>query len=184
MSQSNNPYSSNLGGTQYPNAMSQPHVQYPVADLGKRFLGALIDGFSGLVAVGPGYVLMIVGAASMEPNGQQQPTELPVVALLGMGLVVVGMIALLALQIYLLATRSQSLGKYVMKTQMIDVRTGQPAGFVSTFLLRILVNGIICGIPCLGSIYALVDICWIFGEERRCIHDLLASTTVVDISGA
>ena len=93
-----------------------------------------------------------------------------------------GAVALLGIQIYLLATRSQSLGKYLMKTQIVDVNTGLRADFVHAFLLRLLVNGLISGVPCVGTIYALVDILFIFREDRRCIHDLLASTCVVDIS--
>ncbi len=43
-------------------------------------------------------------------------------------------------------------------------------------------NGLISAIPCIGSIYAIVDICFILREDRRCVHDLLAQTCVVDIS--
>lgn len=53
---------------------------------------------------------------------------------------------------------------------------------VHAFVLRSFVNGLIGAIPCIGSIYALVDIVFIFREDRRCLHDLLASTVVVDIA--
>lgn len=100
----------------------------------------------------------------------------------GFALIAVGGLALLACQLYLLATRSQSVGKYLMKTQIVDFATGQPASFVNAFLLRAFVNGLIGAVPCVGGIYSIVDICFIFREDRRCIHDLLAKTQVVDIS--
>lgn len=64
----------------------------------------------------------------------------------------------------------------------VDINTGMPADFVHCFLLRLFVNGLIAAIPCVGLIYSIVDICFIFREDRRCIHDLLAQTCVVDIS--
>jgi uncharacterized RDD family membrane protein YckC len=170
---SNNPYSTPSYTDMSPmNSGNQP----PLASLGKRFLGALVDGLSGLVFVGPGYGLMIAGTIN-SPN----QNEVPVLALVGMGLLAIGALALLGVQLYLLATRSQSLGKVIVKTQIWDVTTGQPAGFVKSFLIRALVNGLIGGIPCVGAIYSIVDICFIFREDRRCIHDLLASTVVLDI---
>jgi len=146
-----------------------------LADLGKRFLGALIDGLVGLVLAGPGYVLMLVG----QTGDPDQPGALFFVGLL---MLVLGSLAILAAQIYLLFTRSQTIGKYVMKTQIVDFQTGQRADFVHAFVLRLFVNGLIGAIPCIGLIYAIVDICFIFREDRRCIHDMLASTVVVDIA--
>lgn len=169
----NNPYSSpNYTDSSLLNSGQQP----PLASLGKRFLGALADGFVGLIFVGPGYGLMVAGVA-----GNPDQSELPTISIVGMGLLVLGALALLGVQLYLLATRSQSIGKLLVKTQIWDVTTGQPAGFVKAFVLRAIVHGLITGIPCVGSIYALVDIFFIFREDRRCIHDLIASTVVLDI---
>jgi uncharacterized RDD family membrane protein YckC len=151
--------------------------QRRLADLMKRFLGALVDGLVGFVFVIPGYGLMGVGGAFSE--NQNNPSPL---ILVGALLLLVGAIALLVVQIYLLATRSQTIGKYVMKTQIVDYVTGQPATFVQCFVLRMLLNGLISGIPCVGAIYALVDILFIFGDEHRCLHDKIANTIVVDIS--
>ena len=49
--------------------------------------------------------------------------------------------------------------------------------FVHAVALRGFVNGLIGGaIP----IYPLVDPLFIFGEEHRCLHGLIASTKVVE----
>jgi hypothetical protein len=34
-------------------------------------------------------------------------------------------------------------------------------------------------VPFLGPLYALVDACMIFGEQRRCCHDYIADTIVI-----
>ena len=172
-----NPYSPPVGGFG-----SLPQKQRPLADLGKPFLGALIDGISGMVFVGPGYLMAVFSGLSVSNGGGQQNPPGPLL-FVGVGLALLGFVALLGLNIYLLVTRSQSLGKYVVKTQIVNVETGERADFVSSFLMRAVVNGIISSIPCIGAIYSLVDICFIFREDRRCIHDLIAKTMVVDISG-
>lgn len=174
MSYPTNPYASG------PNAGMNPMNPMPsrrLADLGKRFLGALIDSLVGLIFVVPGYGMMIAGAAGSQNNNA--PTALFFV---GLAVILLGSLALLGVQIYLLATRSQSLGKVVMKTQIVDHTTGQPADFVHSFLLRALANGLIASIPCVGGVYAIVDICYIFSDDRRCLHDKLANTSVVDIA--
>ena len=171
MSSNLNPYaaaSSNLPGGSTP-----PRL----ADLGKRFLGAVIDGFAGLIFFVPGYALLLISGLASE----EQPTLRPL-AVIGILLILGGMIAVLGIQIWLLATRSQTLGKALVKTQIVDFQTGRPADFVHAFLLRLLVNSLISGLPCVGGIYAIVDVCFIFREDRRCIHDLIANTCVVDIS--
>jgi uncharacterized RDD family membrane protein YckC len=147
------------------------------ADLGKRFLGALVDGLIGIVFVGPGYGIMIAGTAMSEQPDQPGP-----LVFVGLALIVLGGIALLGTQIYLAATRGQSIGKYFLKTQIVDFETGVRANFVQCFLLRSVVNALIGAVPCVGGIYSLVDICFIFREDKRCIHDLLAKTCVIDIS--
>ena len=162
--------------------MPGPAPRRRIADLGKRFLGSLIDGLAGMVFLGPGYAMMFAGGALADENNPGGAPEFTALALVGVAAVLLGLLALMGLQIYLLATRSQSIGKYLMKTQIVSYQTGQPAGFAQTFLLRGFVNGLITAIPCVGSVYALVDICFIFGEEHRCVHDLLAGTSVVDIS--
>ncbi len=156
-------------------APGQSRSPYPIANLGQRFLGAFIDGFGKFVCIVPGYILMIW--ASLD-----QQSDTPEIALIGLLIVLMGGLTLLALNLYLLATRSQSIGKWFVNTQITDYETGEPATFAKTFVLRGMVNSFIAGIPCVGPMYALVDICMIFGEERRCIHDQIAGTEVVDIS--
>jgi len=56
---------------------------------------------------------------------------------------------------------------------------GQP-GFVHAWLLRAFLPGVIEAVPYVGGLFGLIDILFIFGDERRCIHDLMAGTKVVE----
>ena len=61
---------------------------------------------------------------------------------------------------------------------------GSPAGFLRGAFLRFLLPvAIIIGLNMftlvLGYVFLLVDFCFIFGEDGRCLHDLMAGTKVV-----
>lgn len=70
----------------------------------------------------------------------------------------------------------------VMKTQIVDYQMDALADFVHSCVLRVFIKGLIAAIPCVGAIHAIVDFCFIFRDDRRCIHDLLTSTVGVYIS--
>lgn len=124
-----------------------------LASRGSRLAAALIDNAA----------FMVVYLVSLFVLNE------PAIFLLGLGL-------LAAYQIYLLTTQGQSLGKMVMKIRIIKCDTHANGGFVTNVLLRGVLNGIICLVP----FYALVDIFFIFRDDRRCIHDLIAGTQVVE----
>jgi len=181
-----NPFEANpyrVTETNYSPIGSAPVGTIQLASLSQRFFGAMIDAFLPMLFVVPGYLMAIVGVVMAQNQAELESDPVfPWLAILGMAIIGFGFLVTLFIQIYLLATRSQTLGKYFLKTQVVDFETGQPADFVHCAVLRILVNSIIAGIPCVGFIYAIVDICYIFRDDRRCIHDLIASTTVIDIS--
>jgi uncharacterized RDD family membrane protein YckC len=146
------------------------------ADRGSRLGAALLDSVFGLILVGPGMVLMAMGGAFEETSGADTNTPFLLAGVCGLGL---GMLLLAVVQIYLLVTRGQTIGKKIVGVKIVAYDTGENAGFVKAVLLRGFVNGLIGGIPVVGGIYALVDILFIFRDDRRCIHDLLAGTQVV-----
>jgi hypothetical protein len=51
---------------------------------------------------------------------------------------------------------------------------------VGAVFLRAIVPGLIGAIPCVGNLFVLFDVLFIFGEERRGIHDYIAGTKVVE----
>lgn len=85
-----------------------------------------------------------------------------------------------ALNIYLVATNAQTVGKRLIGIKV--ARTdGSRAGFARIFWLRYVVNLLPSMIPFVGFFYSwLIDPLFVFGESRRCIHDRIADTIVVD----
>jgi uncharacterized RDD family membrane protein YckC len=80
-------------------------------------------------------------------------------------------------QIVLLGTTGQTIGKKWLGLQVIHV-DGSPVTFGSAFLMRSVV-----GVGLLGLIpfYGLVDLLFIFGADRRCLHDRVAGTKVIEL---
>ncbi|HCN28681.1 MAG TPA: hypothetical protein DIT64_07920 [Verrucomicrobiales bacterium] len=155
-----------------------PPAEYKLASLGLRFGAAMLDTLISMVLLGVPYLFLIVQAGGFEEQSPDLQFTPGVIAAIT-ALVVFGL-GLLGVNIYLLATRGQSLGKMWLGIRIVTHPDAEPPGFVKAFLLRAFVNGLIGGVPCLGAIYSLVDICFIFGEERRCIHDLIAGTQVIE----
>ncbi|HEY1065296.1 MAG TPA: RDD family protein [Pirellulales bacterium] len=82
--------------------------------------------------------------------------------------------------IYMLSTLGQTIGKYVVGIRIVNADDGRNPGFVKAFLMRGLVPGLIGGIPVVGAIFGIADPLFIFGDEKRCLHDYIAGTVVVD----
>jgi uncharacterized RDD family membrane protein YckC len=72
----------------------------------------------------------------------------------------------------------QTIGKKLARTRIVSYQDGRNLGFVGNVLLRSLLPFLIASI--IGGCFTLIDILLIFGAERRCLHDLIAGTTVVE----
>jgi uncharacterized RDD family membrane protein YckC len=146
------------------------HRGRPLASRGARLVAALLDGFIMLIVAAPGFFLMIAAA-----NERDRRSIVLAVTILLAGLAVVGVI-----QWVLLSTRGQTIGKIALGVRIVRYSDGGEVGFVTAVLLRSIVPGLIGAVPYVGGLFGLVDILFIFGEERRCIHDLIAGTMVVE----
>jgi len=99
-----------------------------------------------------------------------------------------------AMQGYLLATRGQTIGKWLVGTRIVradndevptlartlGLRYGALALGLPSALLVLVVNG--NGIPYVLVVVGLIDIARIFRRDRRCLHDLIAGTKVVAVA--
>ena len=56
---------------------------------------------------------------------------------------------------------------------------GEKPDFGKLLALRYLTTQAINLVPVVGPLYVLVDVLFIFGDERRCLHDRIAGTRVV-----
>ncbi len=147
----------------------QPSWQsYALAGRGTRLGAAILDGMLSIAAAGPGLILLFM---DMDKPSSEPPW-------LALGLMMVGALALACYQWYLIAARGQSLAKKWMHIRIVKLDGALPR-FLHGVVLRSWVMYVLTNIPFVGSFVALADPLMIFGRERRCLHDLLASTQVI-----
>ncbi|HYV39150.1 MAG TPA: RDD family protein [Gemmataceae bacterium] len=149
----------------------------PLADRGVRLLARIIDELLGTVASLPGIVCAVVGFITYVNDRGRTGAGLPWI-FGGIALYVCLFGALLIYQIIQLSKHGQSIGKWIMKVRVVKYEDGSHAGFVHAWLLRNCVPYMISLVG--GLVWNLIDILFIFGEEQRCVHDLIASTKVVE----
>ncbi len=79
-------------------------------------------------------------------------------------------------QAYLLARYGQTIGKRMLKIKIVCDKTYLKPTLTRSFVVRE------CGIHLLNwiPILPLLDILWIFGPPRKCLHDLWARTIILD----
>ncbi|MDA3800401.1 MAG: RDD family protein [Kiritimatiellae bacterium] len=93
--------------------------------------------------------------------------------------IVAGWIIFLLLNGYLLATYGQTIGKRIVRTRIANLY-GEVPPLSRIIFLRYLPFGLLGQIPLYGSIIQLVNVLFIFRKDRRCLHDHLARTMVVN----
>lgn len=134
-----------------------------LADRGTRLGARFIDG---LLAV-PLFVIWIIIASTSNSEAGE---------IIGLVIFVLGIIGLVAYQWWLLSTEGQTIGKRMVNIRVVCLN-GTNGGFVTNVLMREILNGLIGIIP----FYSLVDVLFIFSDERRCIHDHIAGTRVIKV---
>lgn len=143
-----------------------PQRQTTLAGRWIRFGAQLLDGLVFAAAV---IVLAVVMGMSGN-RGEEETVYMVIgVAALGIG----------AVNLFLLGSRGQTIGKMLVKVKIVR-SSGEDANLGRIVLLRILPINAVGLIPVLGALIGLVDALMIFGEERRCLHDHLADTIVVN----
>ena len=148
--------------------MSNPFAVEGLAGRGARLAAYLIDYVLVLAVVGG-----IAWYAGLIERAMQQPTEA------GLWLLVIFMVVYAVINGRLLATRGQTVGKMAAGVRIVDARTRQIVPFWKSFGLRVFLVQALAMVPTVGAIFSLVDILFIFGERRRCLHDHIAGTVVV-----
>ena len=87
-------------------------------------------------------------------------------------------IALIILNIVLLVRDGQTLAKRWFGLRVVRP-DGSRCGAARLLGLRYVIPMIISAIPCIGHLFSLIDPLMIFSEDRRCLHDRMADTIVV-----
>lgn len=81
---------------------------------------------------------------------------------------------------YFLVTEGASLGKKLLRIRIVTTE-GERVNPAKLLILRTALPFLASGLCCcgIGPIVTLVDSLFIFGIQRRCLHDLLAGTIVI-----
>jgi uncharacterized RDD family membrane protein YckC len=156
-----------------------PTGEVRLADRGTRFVSQLVDGLLFLVVLVPG---LIAGFSTGAFHGGSGTTALLRAFVSGpLGIVsLVGWVGLIAFQAYLVATTGQSIAKRLFKIKIVKL-DGSNVNFVSGVLLRNWLMMVLQQIPGVNMVLPLLDALFIFRQDRRCIHDLIAGTKVINL---
>lgn len=145
-----------------------------------RFAARFIDGFLFVLPFGLIPVIFFISTVNflivMDTPGSSAK-DFTQTSFLAWIIVVLCLCAYTLLQVFFLATRGQSMGKMLMKIRIVDAHTGVTGGFLQNVFLREILNSFLSMIP----FYFLVDCAFILQNDRRCIHDHIAGTIVVNV---
>jgi len=144
-----------------------------VASRWKRLTGALVDGLIASVLTLP--VMLASGIFQTIQQGEQPGVKYQAFFFL------YGLVIFLLLNGWLLAKRGQTVGKLVVGTRIVSNETGEILPFPMVFGLRYFPVSVIAQVPIVGNVFCFVDALFIFRKERRCVHDILAGTKVVNV---
>jgi len=167
-------------------AATPPSAEPELAERGTRLAAVALDSLIGLVAATPGILVLgssFLGAALAASRGQQPDFSdiNPGRLLLGLSLLLLFTFSLLIVQVVMISTRGQSIGKRVLGIRIVRTADESNPGFVYGWLLRSLAPGLLGAVPMIGSVFTIVNYCFIFRADRRCLHDLIAGTKVVKV---
>ena len=148
--------------------IADPGTQTVPAERATRFAAAILDGLIFLFMV---YIPIIVTAVAMGAAGEDRASAAFAVG----GLVtLVGLVVWSWLTIRFVLRNSQTIGKKLTRIKVVR-SDGTPVSFSRIFWLRNVVNAIISIIP----FYGVVEVLFIFGQSRQCLHDKMADTIVI-----
>lgn len=138
----------------------------------RRFIATVIDL---LVTALTGVLVMLV--TGLLENAEAYSSTATIV----MRALTIGVIAYLLLHGWLLHRRGQTIGKAMMGIRIIDTATGNKALLWKLLLIRLwfLPMILLLAITPLALI-PIVDQGFIFTRSRRCLHDWLCGTSVVN----
>jgi uncharacterized RDD family membrane protein YckC len=142
-----------------------------LAEPSARLGAAIVDGliFTALVYL-PLIVGTTLGAAGADSGNEAGGT----MVMIGVGITLIGFVAWLWMTLKQMSATGQSLAKKYFGIKVIR-SDGSPASLGRLIWKRNLLNGVISIIP----LYGFIEVLFIFGEKRQCLHDKIADTIVV-----
>ncbi|HEX5109348.1 MAG TPA: RDD family protein [Vicinamibacterales bacterium] len=147
-----------------------PSAPLGYADRGTRLAAAILDQIIAAAVMMPFMTAFFVTLATSQPGDE----AILSMAAAGATITLIAGAVWCWFTIRYVKRNGQSIGKKLLDIKV--VRTdGSPASLARIFWLRNVVNSLLGFVPA----YPIVDVLFIFGEGRQCLHDKLADTIVV-----
>jgi uncharacterized RDD family membrane protein YckC len=149
--------------------------QFTLADRGTRLGAILLDG---LILMVPVFFLLWLFYGAF---GAQFWVPVPGAkgVLLSLGAIAIGAIVDLAVNGILLFRHGQSVGKRICKIRIAKLN-GEVPSLLDSYVKRRVLFSVVQKIPLVGVLLGLADALMIFRDDRRCIHDHVAGTIVIN----
>ena len=147
----------------------------------QRLGAALIDGVVAMVLNGPmiyWYYRSSVGEPWLFEYSPLLESEL----FFSVFTMVFIVITFLLCNAVLLSRYGQTIGKRLLGIKIVDYGTGEILSLKKVIGFRYLPQWLASNLPVGASLLPLLDSLFIFGESKRCIHDLIANTKVIRVT--
>lgn len=156
------------------------NLDQELADRGTRLGAVILDGLVIGVPVG---VCAIVAAIAAGANKSAPGRNVGV--LVAASLMACVLIATIIVNFIWLRRYGQTVGKRWLKIKIVR-NDGTQAGLARIFFLRMLPLSVVGGLlnllfPFSSYLIRIADALFIFRDDRRCVHDLIADTKVVKV---
>ncbi len=149
-------------------------IDSELASLGKRLGGAIIDAMLSLLIFFP--IIFATGYWEDAMSG-----EVNIISTIMFGML--GFLVFVILHGYLLHTSGQTIGKRLVGTRIVSVADNKILPLGRLLALRVLPVWVASQIPLVGGLLGIIDALFIFGKDRRCVHDKIAGTKVINVAG-
>ncbi len=159
-------------------SIARGRVTYTLASPWRRLAAHVVESIVVLAFMIPPFVFIAVGIDLLREN-VNVPIDPNVMVLFAFILVLVLGIALSIANIYLLASKGQTIGKSIVNIRIVDAGTNSKTGFWRIIGLRSFIPGLINTIPLVGSIFSIVNVLFVFSKDNQCLHDKIADTYVI-----
>lgn len=136
-----------------------------------RLFAAIIDGILATIVAAP--LMIYYGIFDMAMAGEEPGFQYTLMFAL------MGIVAFMLFHGYLLKTNGQTIGKLALGIKIVTME-GKLPPFGKLITYRYLPLWAIQLVPMINML-SLVDVLFIFRDDRRCVHDLIAGTKVVRI---
>lgn len=144
-------------------------VENSLAPIKSRILASLIDLSIGALA------LLLAKFTLSQSIGNA-------LSILGVFVSIAVLLGVIVYQAVLLSSTGQTVGKRAMQIRVVNFSDANNPGFVKAVVMRWWLPSLLYPIPYLGWIFWFADGLFVFKKDRRCIHDLMAGTKVIDLA--